>query len=1159
MKRLWNDGWTFLRTQTGAHPEQILAKKESFQAVDLPHDWLIYDSERLYEDGMGWYRKRFTFQETGKRVFLIFEGIYMDSKVYVNGQKAGEWKYGYSSFDLEITEFLETGDNEVLVSVCFMSPNSRWYSGAGIYRDVWFKTTEKTYIEENGIYVSTAPRGRDFSLYVETAVQGTELQNRDGEGNVPEGRKNIQVAHRLFRDAEEIKMQTVSEQGTLAEYLVEKPELWDVENPVLYTLRTELLVDGKIVQTEVNRIGFRYTEFRPKEGFFLNGRHLRLNGVCEHHDLGALGAAFHRAAMKRKFSILKEMGVNAVRGTHNMMAPGFVELADEMGILMISEAFDMWERPKTDYDYARFFKEWHERDVKSWVCRDRNHPSVIMWSIGNEIYDTHVDEHGQEITGQLKALVETYDPRGNAAVTIGSNYMPWENAQKCADLVKLAGYNYSEKYYEQHHEQHPDWVIYGSETSSIVQSRGVYHFPLKAGILSEDDEQCSALGNSITSWGARSMEDCVTVDRDTPFSMGQFLWTGFDYIGEPTPYHTKNSYFGQIDTAGFPKDSYYVWQSAWTDYRRKPMVHLFPYWDFNPGQLIDVRVCSNAPEVELFLNGESLGRQSLSNGPGSGKKILADYQVPYREGCLYAVAYNEKGEEIARKERRSFGNSFAIVLKPENTVATADGRDLFFVEIGTVDAQGNPVENACDRVRVEVTGKGRLIGLDNGDSTDYDSYKGVSRRLFSGKLLAIIQTNTEPGEIRIRVNAKGLRSAELMLQSVVSAENEAAQYGLSALETNCERKIVTGCSGEIPVRKITLYAENGQCFTPERKELTVRTCLEPAEAEDQEVFFRAVNDGGVPSNLVTVRQEGKKAIMTALGDGSFRLRCMSKSGTPGIRLISQLEFSIEGLGQAYLDPYGFISGSLYTYSRGEAGNGNERGVATARDGETVVSYENIDFGRIGSDEITVPIFALDSNPYPIEIWEGIPGAEGSELLADVVYQKPSVWNVYQEDTWKLNRMVKGITTISFLLRQKVHIKGFSFTRYEKAWTGLSAVDADAIYGDSFQMTEDAVEGIGNNVSFAFQDMDFGEKGTASLRICGRAPKGNNTIHVRFFDGQEESKQIVEFTQSDVYEEQSFAITPVKGKTTVTFVFMPGSCFDFKWFRFEKTGTKPDKM
>lgn len=1138
-----------MRTQTGANPEQVLAKEESFQAVDIPHDWLIYDSERLYEDGMGWYRKRFTFQETGKRVFLIFEGIYMDSTVYVNGQKAGEWKYGYSSFDLEITELLQTGGNEVLISVCFMSPNSRWYSGAGIYRDVWLKTTEKIYIEENGIYVSTSPRGRDFGLYVETAVQGAGVRNRDGEGNVPEGGETVQVVHRLFRDAEEIKMQAVGGKGTLAEYLVEKPELWDVESPVLYTLRTELLVNAKTVQTEVNRIGFRYTEFCPEEGFFLNGRHLRLNGVCEHHDLGALGAAFNRAAMKRKFSMLKEMGVNAVRGTHNMMAPGFVELADEMGILMISEAFDMWERPKTDYDYARFFKEWHERDVKSWVCRDRNHPSVIMWSIGNEIYDTHADEHGQEITGQLKALVETYDPRGNAAVTIGSNYMPWENAQKCADLVKLAGYNYSENYYEQHHEQHPDWVIYGSETSSIVQSRGVYHFPLKAGILSEDDEQCSALGNSSTSWGAKSMEDCVTVDRDTPFSMGQFLWTGFDYIGEPTPYHTKNSYFGQVDTAGFPKDSYYVWQSAWTDYRKKPMVHLFPYWDFNPGQLIDVRVCSNAPEVELFLNGVSLGRQRLSIEPGSGKKILADYQVPYREGCLSAVAYNGKGEEIASKERRSFGNSSAIVLKPENAVAAADGRDLFFVEIGTVDARGNPVENACDRVQVEVTGRGRLIGLDNGDSTDYDSYKGVSRRLFNGKLLAIIQTNTEPGEIRIRVTAKGLRSAELMLQSVASAGKEAAECGLGALETNCERKIVTGCSGEIPVRKITLLAENGQCFTPDKKELTVLACLEPADAQDQEVIFRAVNDGGVPSNLVTVRQEGKKAIMTALGDGSFRLRCMSKSGTSGIRLISQLEFSIEGLGQAYLNPYRFISGSLYTYSRGETGNGNERGVATARDGETVVSYENIDFGRIGSDEITVPVFALDSNPYPIEIWEGIPGADGSELLADVVYQKPSVWNVYQEDTFKLSRMVKGITTISFLLRQKVHIKGFSFTRYEKAWTRLPAADADAIYGDSFHMTENAVEGIGNNVSLEFKDMDFGEKGAVSLKICGRAPKGNNTIHVRFFDGQEESKQIVEFAQSGMFKEQSFAITPVKGKAAVTFVFMPGSCFDFGWFRF----------
>lgn len=1151
MKTLWNDGWSFLRLETDAVYADALKREADFAPVDIPHDWLIYDSGRLYEDGTGWYLKKFQWSENReKKAFLIFEGVYMDSIVYINGQQAAEWKYGYSTFNVEITDYLKPGENQVLVRACFMAPNSRWYSGAGIYRDVWMKVTEKTYIEENGIYISTKRQQEDFRLRVETMV-----------GEPAMGRQAYEIVHRLFLGKEEISLQIIKDDNGSKEYLVSKPGLWDVENPVLYTLWTDLVVNGEIRQQECTHFGFRYTDFDPEKGFSLNGRHLKLHGVCEHHDLGALGAAFNRSAAKRRFQKLKEMGVNAIRGSHNMMAPGFVELADEMGFLLISEAFDMWERSKNTYDYGRFFAEWHEKDVKAWVCRDRNHPSVILWSIGNEIYDTHADEHGQEITRRLKELTEKYDPCGNARVTIASNYMPWENAQKCADIVKIVGYNYSEKYYEKHHREHPDWIIYGSETSSIVQSRGVYHFPLKAGILAEDDLQCSALGNSITSWGARSLENCVVIDRDTEFSMGQFLWTGFDYIGEPTPYHTKNSYFGQIDTAGFPKDSYYVWQAAWTDYRKKPMVHVFPYWDFNPGQMIDIRVCSNAPEVELFLNGKSLGRQKLSHEPGSGTAILADYQASYEEGVLTAVAYDENEKELARQERCSFGNSHAIRIYPENTIVNANGRDLLFLEIGTVDEKGNPVENACDRVSVEVTGAGRLIGLDNGDSTDYDSYKGISRRLFGGKLLAMIQSGTEPGEIHVKVSGKGLKEADLTCYSreVPGCGEGVLPEGIASgkvagllanKEENSPRPIVTGTEGEIPVRKITLWAKEGRRFEPEKKVLTATAQIDPPQASDKELIFRAVNDSGVDSNLVTLQRDGNRVIMTAAGDGEFRLRCMSGSGTGTIRLISQLEFQIQGLGKAYLDPYDFISGSQYTVAHGEAGNGNERGVATARDGKTVVAYEGIDFGNVGSDEITIPIFALDSKEYFIQIWEGIPGEEGSELIGDVVYQKPSIWNVYQEETFRLRKMLTGITTVSFVLRQKVHIKGFSFTRYEKAWMKLCAASADAVYGDSFIRKGDLVEEIGNNVSLEFKEMDFGEKGAEKLTVWGRAVKGDNTIHVRFFDGNNESKQIVEFSGSSEYVSQTFVLAPVKGKVTVTFVFMPGSCFDFQAFRFE---------
>lgn len=1137
MKRLWNENWMFLKTQVDTQISELEGKWQDFCAVDMPHDWLIYDALNLYEDSTGWYLKKFHLDvETDKKYFIYFEGIYMDSTIYINGEVVGEWKYGYSSFSLDITSYLRNGENEVLVRVLFKGPNSRWYSGAGIYRDVWFLTVCNTYLPLHATYVSTKKQGEDYELRLETEILGEQISQ-------------AQVEYELLDSSgNQVEMSLMSKEGAVSHYMIHNPQEWDIIHPTLYTLRTKLFVNQTLLQQEQDRFGFRHIELTTQEGFFLNGRHVKLNGVCEHHDLGALGAVFNKAAAKRKLTILKEMGANAIRGTHNMMAPGLMDLADEMGFLFVSEAFDMWEKRKTEYDYARFFPQWWHKDVESWVKRDRNHPCVIMWSIGNEIYDTHVDERGQEITRFLKAAVEQYDSCKNAYVTIGSNFMPWENAQKCADIVKVAGYNYSERYYEEHHKKYPDWMIYGSETSSIVQSRGIYHFPLKSGILSDDDEQCSALGNSTTSWGAKSIEECITYDRDTKYSMGQFIWTGFDYIGEPTPYHTKNSYFGQVDTAGFPKDSYYVWQSAWTNYQEKPMIHVFPYWDFNEKQLIDIRVCSNAPEVELFLNGRSLGKQSLQHEVGSGKRIMADYQIPYEKGALLACAYDEKGNEIAREEKKSFGNSHSLVITPENTQIQADGRDLLFLQIGTLDVDGNPVENATDRVMVEVEGAGRLIGLDNGDSTDYDQYKGKSRRLFSGKLLAIVQANQEPGDIKITVTGRDLQPATVICQSVYKADID--QTCITTLQENSDTPINLGNQQEIPVRRIVLKTEDGNCFTPDKKVLEVVATLEPPTATDRELEFEAVNEKGVVSNLVTLAIKDNKVTMTALGDGDFYLRCKSKSGTDKVRIISQLEFSITGLGQAYLNPYEFISGSSYTSFMGEVGNGNERGVATARDGETVVTYAGIDFGPTGSDELTIPIFALDGGAYPIQFWEGVPGEEGSVLLADVVYQKPSIWNVYQEDTYRLSKRLKGITAISIVVRQKVHIKGFTFTKYEKAWLKHNAVDADAIYGDHFNKKQLTVEEIGNNVSLIFENMDFKDKNLSSLTVKGRALKGSNTIHVRFHNGQEEIKQIVEFAQSKDWAEQSFCLEPLSGAWDVSFVFMPGSCFDFEWFYFQ---------
>lgn len=1152
--QLFNDGWEFAKYSlegldeteiaavVGEEPFADLTHMPElvFEPVDLPHDWLIYNTEKLYENSVGWYRKQFIYEETerSKQVLLRFDGVYMDSALYVNGKLAGEWKYGYSAFEHNITDYLVDGDNELIMKVVYRSPNSRWYSGAGIYRHVWLKTKGSNHIASDGIYIATRKRDEGWELDIETTLSVAE---------------DMRLIHTLMLEGQEVAGTSETIGMTDSQYTVNQqvltvsdPKLWSVDSPHLYTLVTRLqrMADNEIIETVTHPVGFRTITMDPDHGFALNGVRMKLYGVCEHHDLGALGAAFNVNALRRRFKILKAMGVNAIRTAHNMPAKELMHLADEMGFLIVSEAFDMWERPKTTYDYARFFKEWAPIDVRSWVLRDRNHPSLIMWSIGNEIYDTHADERGQVITRMLKNEVEKYDPKGNAVVTIGSNYMPWENAQKCADIVKYAGYNYADKYYHQHHQEHPDWIIYGAETASVVQSRGVYHFPYEQSLLADDDEQCSALGNSSTSWGAASHEATIIADRDAPFSLGQFIWTGFDYIGEPTPYHTKNSYFGQIDTATFAKDSYYMYQSAWTDYKVQPMVHILPYWDFNIGQIIDVRVLSNAPKVELQFNGTVIGTHHIDHQHST--QLAGWWKVPYEPGELKAIAYDEAGRVIATDVKRSFGDAVRIRLQADKSEMMANGTDVIFVEVGMEDQDGHAVDNANNRVQVEVSGAGRLIGLDNGDSTDFDPYKGMSRRLFNGKLMAIIGATLEPGEIQVKVSSKGMTSETLQLKSVPVDDVETLQ-GVTARTSNKDLPCVTGQMDEIPVRKVEIVCEEERTFSEAKRELVVRAVLHPANTSYQDVEWSVVNDAAIISNIASVEPVGShKARVIALGDGDFRLRCVSNNGTDKPKLISELEFKVTGLGTAYKDPYEFLSAGLYDYSKGEVTSGNEKGVATARGGETHVGFRDIDFGPHGSDTITIPIFALSGARYDLQIWEGMPDEAGSELLADTFYQKEMRWNVYQEETYKLSKKLRGMTSLCFVLQDKVHIKGFVFARQNRAFEQNQATACDHIYGDTFTMTESAVEGIGNNVSLTYEQMDFGEVGASKIVIYGRSPIEKNTIQIRVGEQQ----QLVEFTQSDGYEVREFAIKPLKGVQGITFVFLPGSNFDFGWFRFE---------
>lgn len=1187
------NNWTFLRTDLYVTAEELESRRAGFVPVELPHDWLIYDAKNLYQDGCGWYRKEFELltgdrpdgeagQESvtariheGERVILRFDGVYMDSTVYVNGLRIGDWKYGYSTFDMDVTSALKPGKNLVTVQVRFQSPNSRWYSGAGIYRKVWLKVCPAVYLPLDGTYVTVKKTEGGFELKAETEVAGrlspdagcryrlwrgeslvqdlgwapvsASAEGVHGEEN---GDESVSGGHGTGQTVKPSSGEGEGIRGR-AEIrgFIREPALWDIQDPQCYRLWVELCPKGheEVIDRQEITVGFRTIELTADKGLFLNGRHVKIHGVCEHHDLGCLGAAFHVPAMERKIRMLQKMGVNAIRTSHNMPAPELMDLADRMGMLILSEAFDMWELPKTQYDYGRFFKDWCERDVGSWVRRDRNHPSLLLWSIGNEIYDTHADEHGQDITRRLMNAVRRHDPEGNAPVTIGSNYMPWENARKCADIVKVAGYNYAEKYYEEHHRQHPDWIMYGSETASVVQSRGIYHFPLKQEILSDEDEQCSSLGNSSTSWGARSWESCIADDRDPEYIWGQFIWTGFDYIGEPTPYHTKNSYFGQIDTAGFPKDSYYVFQAEWTDGKKAPMVHLFPYWDFNPGQLIDIRACTNAPEVELFINDVSQGRRTIDHA--HGRKLIADWQAPYAPGTITAVAYDRWGREVARDSHTSFGDSKRIVLTADRQELTADCEDMCFITVSAVDEKGCPVENAADYVKAQLTGPGRILGMDNGDSTDYDDYKTTVRKLFSGRLLIVVGSTAEEGELVLRVSGRNLEPAQLTLKSVKADRDIVAKPFLE----DCGRGNCGELPDRVPIRKLELSREGGNVLSPGRQETMLEARLYPGDTTDRKLVWKAVNHRGIEVNFVEIQgytdgQGRNLARVKALGDGEFYVRCTAKDGDRTV-VISQLEYRAEGLGTANLCPYEFVSAGLFSKAIGEITSGNEKGVATARDGASGVVFCGVDFGEYGSDEISLSVFALSGDAYPMEIWLGTPYEPGSRLIDRVIYQKPPVWNVYQEQTYGLSERIRGVADIGFVLFDKVHVKGFVFTRQEKAYGKLYAGEANAIYGDTFTRDGNIVRGIGNNVSVVYENMDFGEKGAGTVTICGGTPLPANTIHIHFTEESGETKNcIVEF-KGDGGGTQTFSIGRLQGKGRVELIFLPGCCFDLESIQF----------
>lgn len=1127
---LFNDGWQFCLCDIGTELSALPGRH--WYDVELPHDWLINDASKLYETGEGWYRRSLpcSAEQLSGRVLLNFDGVYMNSTLFVNGKEAGSWTYGYSAFEHDITDFLHEGENELLLRVSHQSPNTRWYSGAGIFRDVMLKLRPAAYIGTNGVYIHSAPQPEGgWTTEVETDVVGEASDIRmllevfDPAGASMGGyglEAHFDGGHEKF---------TASFNST-------DPELWSVDDPMLYTLKISLYSGSELLDCVNETFGYRTAEFDPDRGFLLNGEPVKLHGVCMHHDLGALGSALNEAALARQLRIMKEMGVNAIRTSHNMPARRLVQLCDEMGLLVDSEAFDMWEKPKTEFDNHRFFTEHAERDVRSWIERDRNHPCIIMWSIGNEINDT-IDPHGLDITKRLYEYVLKYDPKGNAAPTIGSNYMGNENAQKCSDVVKLAGYNYSEYLYDEHHAKYPGWVIYGSETASAVRSRGIYRFPAELPLLTGEDCQCSSLDNSVVGWGSSAMKSW-RLDRDCPFCCGQFIWTGFDYIGEPTPYNTKNSYFGIVDTAGFPKDIYYFYQSVWVSPEQKKVLHIVPsYWDFIPGQEIDVLIYSNARDVELFLNGKSIGSHVMELE--TSQDMRAHFKVPFEPGVLRVVGHFADGSECS-EVLHTPSDPAAVVMTSDKETLLADGRDIAFVEISTVDVNGIPVGNARNRIRVEVSGAGRLVGLDNGDSTDYDSYKGDNRRLFSGKLLAMIESTLQPGEITVRAYSEGLENAELRLVS----ENCGEVSGVSVVTENKFPAVCRAYTGEVPAR-LLLPEVDVNSFDPERRSAEIRAKLLPENCTYDDISWSVVRRNGVESSLAQVEGSGRSAVVTAKGDGEFFVRAMVHNGAEHPQVIADIPFTAEGLGAAVRDAYSFISASTLDSSNVPT-NIIEDGALSNFDGRTVMTYSDIDFGKTGSQIISLSVGTCFD--MPVEVWEGTP--DDGKLICRVDFGNNGHWCGFAGQDFALAERLTGVRTISVVIDSRVIFGGFSFVPIERAYDTNWVGEADSVYGDDYRIDGRRVADIGNNVIINYEGLDFGEDGSEALIISGETGNPMNQIQLRYTPAGGAQKTVLLEFQQDGGREQRFDIPKLSGLNDVSFVFMPGSRFDFDWFRFE---------
>lgn len=772
----FSDNWKFFLSEKNDSVNNEIDNKE-WRTLNLPHDWSVegeFSSENpatpgggALPGGIGWYKKTFSLSDEykGKMVFIDFDGVYMNSEVWINGNYLGQRPNGYISFRYELTPYLKFGkdSNEIRVKVDnSKQPNSRWYSGSGIYRNVWIVVTDKIFIDHWGTYITTPEVSQEQARVVVT----TTVNNSDSSDKIIRLRTTIfnPSGKRIYSMFTESPVAALTTNDIVQEIKLEKPQLWSVENPALYKAVSQVIVEGNKTDEYETTFGIRYFNFDAENGFSLNGTPMKIWGVCNHHDLGCLGAAINVRALERQLEILKEMGCNGIRTAHNPPAPELLDLCDKMGFIVMDEMFDMWKKGKNPYDFSKAWDDWHKKDITDFIRRDRNHPSIFMWSIGNEVIEqyNHQDSLGIIITKELTGYVKELD--ATRSVTANCNDPSVENPLFVADVLDMVGYSYQHKLYDSIPKMFHGQPFIGSETTSALATRGHYDMPSDsirrwpyrwdvAFTEGNPDNTVSSYDNVSAPWGA-THEEALKQVKKFDYVAGMYIWTGFDYLGEPTPYGwpSRSSYFGIIDLAGFPKDPYYLYQSEWTS---KNVLHIFPHWNWNEGDTVDIKAYFNCDEVELFVNGESKGTKQKE-----GENMSVFWRLNYVPGSVKAVGRTD-GKEVITKEIKTAGKPAKIELIADRKNIKADGNDLSFVSVKILDAEGNLVPNADNMVNFEINGEGFIAGVDNGNQTSHEPFKANYRKAFNGLCLAVVQSNGKNGKIKFSAKSDGLEGAEV--------------------------------------------------------------------------------------------------------------------------------------------------------------------------------------------------------------------------------------------------------------------------------------------------------------------------------------------------------------------------------------------------------------